>query len=331
MKKRILGKNLEVSAIGLGCMGFSHAFGRPTEKSEAIKQIRNAVEMGYTFFDTAECYVGKFADGTISNNEELVGTALKPYDMNVVIATKFGVRLENGINGKPISDSRPEIIRTSIEGSLRRLKRECIDLYYQHRIDTNIPAEEIAGIMSILINEGKIAHWGVSEATEEYVRRVHTVCPLTAIQNRYSMMARQYETLFPVLEELNIGYVAFSPIANGFLSGKYNSGSTFEVGSDYRSIMPQFSTEGVDKNYKLIELLNSVAESKKATPAQISLAWMLCKKPWIVPIPGSRKTERMKENAGAAEVMLTVDEVKSLDSELDTIPMSEVFGIIRRN
>ena len=331
MKKRILGKNLEVSAIGLGCMGFSHAFGRPTEKSEAIKQIRNAVEMDYAFFDTAECYVGEFADGTISNNEELVGTALKPYNMSVVIATKFGVRLENGISGRTIPDSRPEIIRTSVEGSLRRLKRECIDLYYQHRIDPSIPAEEIAGIMSILINEGKIAHWGVSEATEEYIRRAHTVCPLTAIQNRYSMMARQYETLFPVLEELNIGYVAFSPIANGFLSGKYNVGSTFEVGSDYRSIMPQFSTEGVEKNHKLIELLHSVAESKKATPAQISLAWMLCKKPWIVPIPGSRKTERIKENAGAAEVMLTVDEVKSLDRVLDTIPMSEVFGVTRRN
>jgi aryl-alcohol dehydrogenase-like predicted oxidoreductase len=331
MKHRKLGQGLEVSAIGLGCMGFSHAFGAPTEKQEAIRQIQNAVEMGYTFFDTAECYVGEFEDGTVSNNEELVGEALKPYGKAVVIATKFGVRLEHGTTGRPIPNSRPEVIRASVEGSLKRLGQERIDLYYQHRIDPNVPAEEVAGVMGELITEGKIAHWGISEADEDYIRRAHAVYPLTAIQNRYSMMARHYEPLFPVLEELNIGYVAFSPMANGFLTGKYDGNSTFETGSDYRSMMPQFTAEGVEKNRELIGLLNRIAESKNATPAQISLAWMLCKKPWIVPIPGSRKTERMKENVGAADVVLSAEEVTLLDNTLDTIPMSDVFGGTRRS
>ncbi|MDR0693870.1 MAG: aldo/keto reductase [Prevotellaceae bacterium] len=330
MQTRILGSSgLEVSAIGLGCMGFSHAYGAPTEKNEAIRQIQNAVDMGYTFFDTAECYVGKFADGAVSNNEALIGEALKPYGSRIIIATKFGVRLQSGTIGRPVSDSRPEIIRSSVEGSLKRLGRECIDLYYQHRVDPDISAEEVAGVMSALIKEGKIAHWGVSEASEAYIRRAHAVCPLTAIQNRYSMMARHHETLFPTLEELNIGYVAFSPIANGFLTGKYDANSTFEPGNDYRTVMPQFSAEGVEKNGELLTLLNRIAESKSATPAQISLAWMLCKKPWIVPIPGSRKAERMKENAGAANITLTANEVQSLDDALDTMPMSEVFGGIK--
>jgi aryl-alcohol dehydrogenase-like predicted oxidoreductase len=326
MKKRILGRNLEVSAIGLGCMGFSHAYGVATEKNEVIRQIRNAVEMGYTFFDTAECYVGEFADGTVSNNEELVGEALKPYGGAVVIATKFGVRLEHGTTGRPIPNSRPDVIRASVEGSLKRLGQERIDLYYQHRVDPDVPAEEVAGVMGELIEEGKIAHWGVSETNEEYIRRAHAVCSITAIQNRYSMMARHYEPLFPVLEELHIGYVAFSPMANGFLTGKYDANSTFEAGSDYRSMMPQFTAEGVEKNHELLGLLNRIAESKNATPTQISLAWMLCKKPWIVPIPGSRRSERMKENALSADVVLSSDEVTLLDNALDTIPMSDVFG-----
>jgi aryl-alcohol dehydrogenase-like predicted oxidoreductase len=318
MQKRKIG-NLEVSSIGLGCMGFSHAFGAPTEKNEAVKQIRNAADMGYTFFDTAECY-GPY------ENEDLVGEALKPYRSKAVIATKFGVFLEHGSTGRPISDARPEVIRKSIEGSLQRLQTDYIDLYYQHRIDPKVPAEEVAGVMNELLKEGKIRHWGISEATEEYLRKAHAVCPVTAVENRYSMMARWYETLFPVLEELNIGFVAFSPMANGFLTGHYDKNSKFETGTDYRSRMPQFTAEGVDKNKELLELLHSVAEKKNATSAQISLAWMVCKKPWIVPIPGSRKTERMKENAGAADIALTAAEIKALDDALNVIPMSEVFG-----
>ena len=326
MNKRTLGKDLVVSSVGLGCMGFSHAFGAPTEKNEAIRQIRSAIEMGYTFFDTAECYTSLNADGTIGYNEELVGKALKECHKEVVIATKFGVSLENGTTGRPIPNSRPEVIRKSVEGSLKRLGVDCIDLYYQHRVDPDVSPEEVAGVMENLIREGKISHWGISEVTEEYLRRAHAVCPVTAIENRYSMMARSYESLFPAIEELNIGFVAFSPMANGFLTGKYDKNSKFETGTDYRSLMPQFSAEGIDKNRELLELLHSTAEQKNATAAQISLAWMLCKKPWIVPIPGSRKSERMKENANAPEILLTSEEVKALDSALDSIPMSAVFG-----
>jgi aryl-alcohol dehydrogenase-like predicted oxidoreductase len=330
VEKRILGKDLSVSAVGLGCMGFSHAYGAPTEKSEAVRLIRQAVEMGYTFFDTAECYVGRYTDGTASNNEELVGEALKPCRDRVIIGTKFGVRLEPDRIGPPIPDSRPAVIRDSVEGSLKRLQVERIDLYYQHMIDPNIPAEEVAGVMADLIKEGKISHWGVSEANEAYIRRAHAVCPVTAIQNRYSMMARHYESLFPVLEELNIDYVAFSPMANGFLTGKYGRNSIFDANTDYRSIMPQYSAEGVEQNQKLLEMLQNTAEKKNATPAQISLAWMLCKTPRIVPIPGSRNAARMKENAGAAEIKLTKEEVAELDKTLDRIPMSAVFGGTRR-
>jgi len=326
MNKRTLGKDLVVSSVGLGCMGFSHAFGAPTERNEAIRQIRSAVEMGYTFFDTAECYTSLNADGTIAYNEELVGDALKECHKEVVIATKFGVRLENGTTGRPIPNSRPEVIRKSVEGSLKRLGVDCIDLYYQHRVDPDVSPEEVAGVMEDLIREGKISHWGISEVTEEYLRRAHEVCPVTAIENRYSMMARSYESLFPAIEELNIGFVAFSPMANGFLTGKYNKNSKFETGTDYRSLMPQFSAEGIDKNRELLALLHSTAEQKNATPAQVSLAWMLCKKPWIVPIPGSRKSERMQENANASEILLTSEEVKALDNALDSIPMSAVFG-----
>jgi aryl-alcohol dehydrogenase-like predicted oxidoreductase len=326
MDTRVLGKDLAVSAVGFGCMGISHAFGAPIEKNEAIRLIRSALDMGYTFFDTAECYTGLYPDGTVSNNEELVGEALKPIRDKVVIATKFGVRLEHGTTGRPISDSRPQIIRASVEGSLKRLQIERIDLYYQHRIDQNISAEEVAGIMADLIKEGKIRHWGISEANEDYLRRAHAVCPVTAIQNRYSMMARWHEALFPVLEELNIGYVAFSPMANGFLTGKYDQNSAFEAGTDYRAMMPQFSADGVEKNKRLLELLQGIAEKKNVTSAQISLAWMLCKKSWIVPIPGSRNPERMKENAGSAGIRLTAAEVAELDDALERIPMSDVFG-----
>lgn len=326
MQERVLGKDLKVSGVGLGCMGFSHAYGEPTEEKEAICRIRQAVDMGYTFFDTAEVY------GTPENphhNELLVGEALKNCRDKVVIATKFGIHfdLESSAVNKPlVPDSRPEIIRASVEASLNRLNTDYIDLYYQHRIDQDVPIEEVAGVMAELIQEGKITHWGLSEADEETIRRAHAVCPVTAIQNRYSMMARQYEELFPVLEELTIGYVAFSPLANGFLSAKYGRDARFDGVYDYRSTMPQFTREGIDKNQELLALLHRMAEEKKGTPAQISLAWMLCKKPYLVPIPGSRKKERLLENAGAADVVLTQEEVKALDDALDAMEMSDVFG-----
>jgi len=322
MQYRTLGKDLKVSAVGLGCMGFSHAYGAPTEKSEAISAIRAAIDIGYTFFDTAECYIGTNPDGSISYNEELVGEALADHRNEVQIATKFGVR-HDGRN--IITDSRPEVIRNSVENSLRKLKTDHIDLYYQHRIDKNIPAEEVAGVMSELIKEGKITHWGISEANEEYLRKADAVCHVTAVQNRYSMMYRNYESLFPVLEELGIGFVAFSPMANGLLSGKYDSQSSFST-DDYRSVMPQFTEKAMEENKELFYVLRQLAEDKNAALSQISMAWMLCKKPWIVPIPGTRKTERMKENAGAADIILTESEVAALDKALDNMKMSEVFG-----
>ena len=325
MDTRILGADLEVSAVGLGCMGFSHAYGAPTQWDEAVRLIQQAVDMGYAFFDTAEVY------GTPEDphqNEELLGRAVKSCRDKVVIASKFGIHFDmsnSAVNKPLVPDSRPEVIRTSVEGSLKRLGTDHIDLYYQHRSDPNTPIEEVAGVMADLIREGKITHWGLSEADETLIRRAHAICPVTAIQNRYSMMARWYERLFPVLEELNIGYVAFSPLANGFLSAKYGKDATFEVGTDYRSVMPQFTAEGVEQNRELLRLLHELAEEKDATPAQISLAWMLCKKPYIVPIPGTRKPERMAENAGAAGILLTSAEVAELDRALDGMGMSQVF------
>ncbi len=322
MSIRVLGKDLEVSPIGLGCMGFSHAYGTATEETSAIKAIRQAVDFGYTFFDTAECYIGENADGSTSYNEEIVGKALAPYRDKVKIATKCGVKHENH---QLVMDSRPETIRKSIDGSLKRLGTDYVDLYYQHRIDPNVEPEEVAGVMSELIKEGKILHWGISETNEGYLRRAHAVCPVTCIQNRYSMMARWNENLFPVLEELHIGYVVFSPLANGILSDAFAKGTKFDE-ADYRSAMPQYSDEAFEKNQALLALIRSLAEEKQATPAQISLAWMLGKKPYIVPIPGSRKAERIKENFGAAEVVLTADEVKAIDEKLDSMEMSTVFG-----
>lgn len=326
MERRVLGKNMEVSAIGLGCMGFSHAYGAPTEKKEAIRMIRYAFDCDYTLFDTAEVY------GTVDDphvNEQLVGEALRPIRNHVQIATKFGIRFDMSstqVNHPLIPDSRPEVIRKSVEGSLKRLQTDHIDLYFQHRIDPAVEPETVAGIMKELIKEGKILHWGISEANEEYLRRAHTVCPVTAVENRYSMMARYYEALFPVLEELNVGLIAFSPMANGFLTGAYGKGMQFDKKLDYRSNMPQFTDEAVEQNQELLHLLHHMAETKDATPAQISMAWMLCKKPWIVPIPGTRKQERLVENAGAAEVKLSAEEVAILDNALDHIKMSAVFG-----
>lgn len=326
MNTRTLGADLTVSAVGLGCMGFSHAYGAPTEKNEAIRSIRAAYDLGYTMFDTAETY-GTAADP--HENERLVGEALKDVRNSVQIVTKFGIRFDEtsaAVNKPLIPDSRPETIRASVEGSLRRLGTDHIDLYFQHRMDPHVEPEAVAQVMADLIREGKITHWGISEATEDYLRRAHRVCPVTAVQNRYSMMARQHEALFPVLEELKVGFVAFSPMANGLLTACYGKDDKFDPKLDYRSAMPQFTPEAADQNRALLELLRDLAERKHATPAQISLAWMLCKKPYIVPIPGSRKVDRMRENAGAAEVVLSPAEVEALDKTLDTIPMSAVFG-----
>lgn len=327
MKYRELGKSgLKVSAMGLGCMGMSHGYGEPADKKEMTELLARAVDMGYAFFDTAEVYG---TPGNPHDNEELLGKALAPYRNRAVIATKFGIsfgpRQEQGAYSL-ITDSRPGTIRRSVEGSLRRLRVDHIDLYYQHRVDAAVPPEEIAGVMRELIEEGKITHWGISEATEEVIRRAHRVCPLTAVENRYSMMARHYESLFPVLEELGIGFVPFSPLANGLLSGRYGRDSKFEPGKDYRSTMPQFKQESFDANAELLRLVNRLAAEKHATPAQISLAWMLCKKPWIVPIPGTRRLSRLRENAGAVDVGLSVDEIGEIDSALSSMSMSDVFG-----
>ena len=279
--------------------------------------------MGYTFFDTAECYTGSRADGSTAYNEDLVGEALKPYRNRVVIASKCGVH--HSAEGKLVMDSSPDTIRKSVEGSLKRLQTDHIDLYYQHRIDPKVPAEEVAAVMGELIKEGKILRWGISEATEEYLRKAHAVCPVTCVQNRYSMMARWYESLFPTLEELGVGYVAFSPLANGVLSGAFGKSSKFED-SDFRNRMPQYTDEAMDANQNLMNYIKALAEEKQATPAQISLAWMVCKKPYIVPIPGSRKVERIRENAGAADIALTAHEVAAIDERLDHMEMSGVFG-----
>ena len=326
MKYRMLG-DLKVSAVGLGCMGMSHAYGAPSDRREMIELIAQAVEAGCTFFDTAEVY------GTETNphdNEELVGEALKPFRDRVVIGTKFGLTFDFASKKNPlplVPDSSPKAIRQSVEGSLRRLQTDHIDLYYQHRQDPKVPVEEVAGVMSELIREGKVLHWGLSEVDETIIRRAHAVCPLTAVQNRYSMPARHYEAIFPTLEELNIGLAAFSPLANGLLSMVYDKNSKFDEKLDYRSAMPQFTAEAMDKNQQLFELLRRTAEEKSATPAQISLAWMICKKPWIVPIPGTRKLSRLKENLGAADVEMTSEEVRSIDEALNSMDMSAIFGV----
>lgn len=327
MNQRELGTSgLAVSAVGLGCMGMSHAYGTAPDRREMTELLAEAVDMGYTFFDTAEVY------GTPEephHNETLLGKSLKSVRDKIVIATKFGLRfdVESGKVPYPlVPDSRPETIRRSVEGSLSRLQTDHIDLYYLHRVDPSVPIEEVADVMQNLMQEGKILHWGISEATEEVIRLAHKICPITAVENRYSMMARHYEPLFPVLEELGIGFVAFSPLANGLLTDCYDKSSTFEIGTDYRSTMPQFRPESFDANRQLLELIRELAEEKQATPAQVSLAWMLTKKPWIVPIPGTRKLSRLRENAGAADIELTTDEVECIDLALDILPMSEVFG-----
>lgn len=325
MQERILGKDLRVSAIGLGCMGFTHAYGAPSDLKEAQKTLAESVEMGYTFFDTAERYIGFDSNGRKLWNEELVGKALAPYRNHVQIATKCGITITS--DGKRVLDSRPETIRKSLEGSLKRLGVDHIDLYYQHRVDPAVPEEEVAGLMADFIKEGKILRWGISEVDETNLRKAHAICPVTAIQNRYSLMARWNEKLFPVLEELNIGFVAFSPLANGFLTDAYQN-QTFTDPEDYRSIMPQFKPKGYKENEELTELVRKYASEKEATPAQISLVWMLAKKPYIVPIPGSRSAERIRENAGAVDLHLLPQEVKAIDEALDRMELVVFDGTV---
>lgn len=327
MEYRVLGKGgLRVSAVGLGCMGMSHAYGAPADRREMTELLAAAVEMGYTFFDTAEVY------GTADrphDNEELLGRALRPFRDRVVLATKFGLTFDNPRGAGPhvpIPDSRPSTIRRSVEASLRRLHTDRIDVCYQHRIDPEVEPEEVAGTMAELMGEGKILHWGISEATEEYLRRAHAVCPVAVVQNRYSMMARRHESLFPVLEELGVGLVAFSPLANGLLTRCYAAGTQFDLRTDYRAVMPQFRAESFERNRSLFALIDRLAEDYRATASQIALAWMMNKRPWIVPIPGTRRLCRLKENAGAADVRMTPEEVRAIDVALDTTEMSEVFG-----
>jgi aryl-alcohol dehydrogenase-like predicted oxidoreductase len=311
MQKRKLGKSgLEVSALGLGCMGMSIAYGLPADKQDMIVLIRKAVERGVTFFDTAEIY-GPYT------NEEIVGEALAPFRGKVAIATKFGIKMS--ADYKQVQDSRPEGIRQSLEGSLKRLKVEAIDLYYQHRVDTNVPIEEVAGTVKDLIREGKVKYFGLSEPGVKTIRRAHAVQPVTAIQSEYSLWWRRpEEELLRVLEELGIGLVPFSPLGKGFLTGKIDEKTEF-VKTDFRNIVPRFTPEARKANQALVDLLKKIAERKKTTPAQIALAWLLAQKPWIVPIPGTTKLARLEENIGAVNVELTSDDLREIESAASKI------------
>jgi aryl-alcohol dehydrogenase-like predicted oxidoreductase len=310
MQKRKLGKsNLEVSAIGLGCMGLSHGYGPATEKQEGIKLIRAAFERGVTFFDTAEAY-GPFT------NEELVGEALAPIRDQVVIATKFGFKDGNSQLGQ---DSRPERIRAVAEASLERLKTDRIDLFYQHRVDTEVAMEDVAGTVKELVQEGKVKHFGLSEAGVQSIRRAHAVQSLTAVQSEYSLWWRAPEQeILPACEELGIGFVPFSPLGRGFLTGAIDENTKFAP-NDFRNVVPRFTREARKANQALVDLLGRIATDKKATPAQLALAWLLAQKPWIVPIPGTTKVHRLEENIGAASIKLTVDDLAEIASALSHI------------
>jgi len=318
MQKRKLGKrNLEVSAIGLGCMGMSFSYGPPKDKSEMTALLRAAVERGVTFFDTAEVY-GPFI------NEELVGEALAPFRKRVAIATKFGFDVSpnfdpRGTKGVPGLNSRPAHIKQAVEGSLKRLKVEAIDLLYQHRVDTSVPIEEVAGAVKELIHQGKVKHFGLSEAGVQTIRRAHKVQPLTALQSEYSLWTRTPEKeVIPTLEELGIGLVPYSPLGKGFLTGKIDETAKFDS-SDFRSSLPRFTPEALKANQALIDLLSSIGQRKKATVAQIALAWLLAQKPWIVPIPGTTKLNRLDENIGATAVELTPDDLRDIENEASKI------------
>jgi aryl-alcohol dehydrogenase-like predicted oxidoreductase len=310
MRKRKLGNgNLEVSAIGLGCMGLSSGYGPATEKSEGIKLIRAAFERGVTFFDTAEVY-GPFT------NEELVGEAVAPFRDEVVIATKFGFKNADASAGL---DSTPERIRSVVDQSLERLQTDRIDLLYQHRVDPNVPIEDVAGTVRALIHEGKVKHFGLSEAGEEMIRRAHAVQPVTALQSEYSLWWREPEqSVMPALEELGIGFVPFSPLGRGFLTGAIKEDTKFE-GNDIRNVLPRFEGEARQANLALVELLGDIADNKQATRAQIALAWLLAQKPWIVPIPGTTKLHRLEENIGAANVELTAEDLQRIDAAVTQV------------
>jgi aryl-alcohol dehydrogenase-like predicted oxidoreductase len=313
MQKRKLGKsNLEVSALGLGCMGMSFGYGPAKDKQEMIPLIRAAVERGVTFFDTAEVY-GPFI------NEELVGEALGPFRGQVVIATKFGFKLDPNTGKQAGLNSRPEHIKEVAEGSLKRLKVDAIDLFYQHRVDPDVPIEDVAGAVKDLIQEGKVKHFGLSEAGAKTIRRAHAVQPVTAVQSEYSLWTRGPEKeVLPTVEELGIGFVPYSPLGKGFLTGKIDENTKLDS-SDFRSILPRFTPEARKANQALVDLLGKIAERKKATPAQIAIAWLLAQKPWIVPIPGTTKLRRLEENIGAAAVVLTSDDLREIDSAASKI------------
>ena len=311
-KRKLGNSNLEVSAIGLGCMGLSQSYGRPVDKQTGIALIRGAVERGVTFFDTAEVY-GPFV------NEELVGEALAPVRKQVVIATKFGFHIENGRQAG--LDSRPEHIKQVAEASLKRLKTDVIDLFYQHRVDDKVPIEEVAGAVKELIQQGKVRHFGLSEAGAQTIRRAHKVQPVTALQNEYSLWWREPEhEIIPTVEELGIGFVPYSPLGRGFLTGAISKDTQFEQG-DFRNILPRFSQENRDANQALVDLIGEFARQKNATPAQIALAWLLAQKPWIVPIPGTTKLHRLEENLGAVNVQLTPDDLRRLETTAEKIPV----------
>lgn len=313
MQKRLLGNSgLEVSALGLGCMGLSFGYGKPTEKKEAIRLLRSAYELGITFFDTAEAY-GPFA------NEELLGEALAPFRSEVIIATKFGFK-----DGRPDSgmDSRPETIKSVAEAALKRLKTDYIDLFYQHRVDTNVPIEEVAGTVKELIKEGKVKHFGLSEAGVATIRKAHAVQPVTALQSEYSMFFREPEKeIIPALEELGIGFVPFSPLGKGFLTGAITKDTKFEK-DDFRNIVPRFQPENIAANQGLIDLVNTIAQNNNATPAQVALSWLLAQKPFIVPIPGTTKLHRLQENIGGVNLSLSEDELSRINAALATIKIS---------
>ncbi|HWD98151.1 MAG TPA: aldo/keto reductase [Bryobacteraceae bacterium] len=314
MQKRKLGKNgLEVSALGLGCMGMSFSYGPPPDRQEMITLLRSAVERGVTFFDTAEVY-GPFT------NEDLVGEALAPLRKQVVIATKFGFELRtDGAPGWTGLNSRPEHIRQVAEGSLKRLRTDVIDLFYQHRVDPEVPIEEVAGAVKDLIREGKVKHFGLSEAGVQTIRRAHAVQPVAALQNEYSLWWRRPEAeVIPTCEELGIGFVPYSPLGKGFLTGKIDESTEFDK-TDFRNTIPRFTPEARKANQALVDLLGRIAEQKKATPAQIALAWLLAQKPWIVPIPGTTKLARLEENIGAASIELTQDDLREIESAASKI------------
>ena len=314
MQKRKLGSsNLKVSALGLGCMGMSFSYGPPKDKQEMITLIRAAVERGVTFFDTAEVY-GPFI------NEELVGEALAPLRNEVVIATKFGFAHDpNGGLKMNVMDSRPEHVKQVAEASLKRLKTDVIDLFYQHRVDPNVPIEDVAGAVRDLVQHGKVKHFGLSEAGVQTIRRAHAIQPVTALQSEYSLWWRRpEEAVLPTLEELGIGFVPFSPLGKGFLTGKINEDTTFDK-SDFRNIVPRFTPENRKANQALVDLLGRFAHQKKATPAQVALAWILAQKPWMVPIPGTTKLHRLEENIGAGEIELTPNDLRELDSAASNI------------